>query len=832
MNEASAPSGGVGGDRRMRGGAGRIKGGILRPGDRLAGRFEVVAPLGAGATGEVYEAEDAELSARVALKLLRPELAEDEALLSRFKREIHLARQVTHPNVCRLYDLVRAKPPRGRREGDAESLVMVSMERLAGESLAERLERGGPMAPDEALPILRQAAAGLDAAHRARVVHRDFKSANVMLVPDGEGLRAVVTDFGLARLEPAGGSADLSRSDVTTLTQEGSILGSPAYMAPEQVRGEVATAASDLYAFGVVLYETVTGHLPFEGGGAFQTALRRLHEEPKPPSAWRPDLPPPWEQTILACLSREPADRPASAADVVRSLEGGIAATSRPARGTAPPAASRGPRLLGRRGARRAEGALLGVLLLAAGGWLAWKSYRPDGHSVAASLLSEGLADLRRFDAPAARRALDRAAIENPQDPRIPWALASAHSMLGHERTAREAARRAFEMSSDLPDPDRWEIEARYRGLAGDEAAEIALYQRLFRAFPGNLEYGLGLANAQVAGEQTEGAEATLAALRRLPPPAGEDPRIDVLAAQAASAIGDLPAQLAAATRAVRRGEALGGAPLLVARARFFEASALRDLGRLDAALAAAEASRAGYAAGGNPAGEALAWKEIGALRIRREDLAGALQAFDRCVDLAGRAGWRPGVSYGLNGRAIALRRLGRHAEALETFEQLLELQRELSDARGEAASRNNQAIALLELDRLDEAEAAFDRARTIFVRLGDRNGEAIVLLGRCGLLDRRGKLAAAGQACRSAKKLFSENRDEGGEIEADLTLARLDRRAGRLAAARAGLAEGERRAKALGDAELVKIARKEWAELASDEARPEAARVKGASPP
>ncbi|MEP7009040.1 MAG: serine/threonine-protein kinase [Acidobacteriota bacterium] len=816
MSEASAPVG-FGADRRTERGTGTAPRGALCPGDRLAGRFQVIGLLGTGATGEVYEAEDAELGERVALKLLRPDLAADEGLLLRFKREIHLARQVTHPNVCRLYDLVLAEPPRGRREGDPAKLVLVSMERLAGETLAERLERTGPMASAEALEIVRQTAAGLDAAHRAHVVHRDFKSANVMLVTEAGNLRAVVTDFGLARADPAGepgGSGDpRGGAEATTLTQMGSILGSPAYMAPEQVRGEVATAASDLYAFGVVLYEMTTGHLPFEGGGAFQTALRRLHEEPKPPSAWRPDLDPRWERAILACIAREPGDRPVSAAAVVRSLEGEERLPDRSRTG----ALRRVPRRFGgrRAGLFGALGVLgLGVVV----GWLALRSSPSVKAASAAPLLAEGIADLKRLDAPAARRVLERAEQIDPQNPRIPWALASAHWLLGHEREAREAARRAFEMSSDLADPDRWEIEARYRGLNQEEGVEIALCQRLYRAFPGNLEYGLGLANAQVAGEQTEGAVGTLTSLRRLPAPAGDDPRIEILAAKAASATGDLEGQLAAATLAAKRGQAKGGAPLLVARARFFEANALRMLGRLGPALAAAEASRAEYAAGANPAGEALAWKEIGALRTTGGDLPGALAAFDRTVDLASKAGWQAGVSYGLNGRGILLRRQGRFAEAVETFEQLLELQHETFDVRGEAASLNNQATSLLELGRLDEAETVLDRAHRLFLQLGDRSGEATVILGRCGLLDRRDRLVAAGQACGSARKLFAEIGDEGGMIEADLALARLDRRAGRFAAARAGLADGARRAKALGDADLQQIGRRELAELARDQ--------------
>jgi serine/threonine protein kinase/Flp pilus assembly protein TadD len=811
MSEASAPSDVAGAGRRTEGGSGAPSRGALRPGDRLAERFLVIGLLGTGATGEVYEAEDAELGERVALKLLRPDLAADEGLLLRFKREIHLARQVTHPNVCRLYDLVLAAPPRGRREGDPAGLVLVSMERLAGETLAERLERTGPMAPDEALAIVRQAAAGLDAAHRARVVHRDFKSGNVMLVPEEGSLRAVVTDFGLARADLTGEPGGLlAGAEATTLTQIGSILGSPAYMAPEQVRGEVATAASDLYAFGVVLYELVTGHLPFEGGGAFQIALRRLHEEPKPPSVWRPDLDPRWERAILACLAREPADRPTSAASVVRSLEGEERLPDR----TRTAGLRRGTR---RFGLRRAAG-VLGVLgVLGLGGWLVLRSSHSTKAASAAPLLAEGIADLARLDAPAARRVLERAQQVDPQNARIPWALAGALSLLGHDREAQAAARRAFELSADLPEPDRWEIEARYRGLSSEPAAEVALYQRLYRRFPGNLEYGLGLANAQVAGEQAEGAATTLITLRRLPPPASEDPRIDILAAKLASSTGELDEQLRAANRAAEKGRAKG-APLLVARAQFFAASALRQLGRLDPALAAANASRAAYAAGGHLAGEALAWKEIGALSTLRGDLPGALAAFDRTVDLAGQAGWQAGVSYGLNGRAIVLRRQGRLAEAVRTFEQLLELQHEMSDARGEAASRNNQAMVLLDLGRLDEAENALDRARRLYVQLGDRSAEATVLLGRCSLLDRRDRLAAAGQACGSAKKLFGEVHDEGGMIEADLALARLDRRAGRFDAARTGLEEGARRAKALGDADLQEIARRELAELARAE--------------
>jgi serine/threonine protein kinase len=283
---------------------------VLTPDQILVGRYRVCAFLGRGAVGEVYEAEDLELGGRVALKILRPEIARDERVVRRFKQEILLTHRVTHPNVCRMVDLVHHQ---GSAAGEPVR-VFLTMELLRGETLEDLIVRQGPLRPAEALPIVRQITGGLAAAHAAGVIHRDLKSSNVFLVTSPTGPRAVVTDFGLAWSAESESAA--------TLTITGELIGSPAYMAPEQVRGETASPVTDVYALGVVLFEMVTGQLPFVGKSAFYTALKRLSEPAPSPRTLVPDLDPVWEEVILRCLERAPADRFATMGDVASALDG------------------------------------------------------------------------------------------------------------------------------------------------------------------------------------------------------------------------------------------------------------------------------------------------------------------------------------------------------------------------------------------------------------------------------------------------------------------------------------------------------------------------------
>jgi eukaryotic-like serine/threonine-protein kinase len=279
----------------------------------VGGRYRIARLLAEGGMGEVYEADDSLLGERVALKTIRQTIAQDNAVIGRFKREIQLARKVTHPNVCRIFDVGFHKP--ADADGDSGEIAFLTMELLEGETLSSRIRRLGRMTAVEALPLVSQMATGLAAAHKAGVIHRDFKSANVVLAPGSKNgeLRAVVTDFGLARpMEDQGNAA---------VTGNGGIVGSPSYMAPEQVEGGAVTARSDIYALGVVMYEIITGKLPFVGETPLATAVKRLKEKAPSPSKLAPGLDPVWDQVILRCLERNPADRPGSALEVLHALD-------------------------------------------------------------------------------------------------------------------------------------------------------------------------------------------------------------------------------------------------------------------------------------------------------------------------------------------------------------------------------------------------------------------------------------------------------------------------------------------------------------------------------
>jgi tetratricopeptide (TPR) repeat protein len=265
----------------------------LEAGALLAERYRVVRFIARGGMGEVYEAEDLELHTPVALKTLRRELARDDVALERFRREILLSRRVTHPNVCRVFDVFRHQGPRG-------PIVFLTMELLEGETLAQRVRRLGHIPPRDCAAIVRQLCEALAAAHAVEVVHRDFKTANVILVSSPGEERAVVTDFGLAR------ALDLPPGDDS---RQGKRVGTSAYMAPEQVEGRAVSVATDVYALGIVLFEMVTGRVPFLGTSPLSTAMKRLREPPPAPRSLVPDLDPRWEAAILKCLAREPADR-------------------------------------------------------------------------------------------------------------------------------------------------------------------------------------------------------------------------------------------------------------------------------------------------------------------------------------------------------------------------------------------------------------------------------------------------------------------------------------------------------------------------------------------
>ncbi len=296
----------------------------FRPGTLLLGRFRVVRLLGVGGMGEVYEAEDLELREQIALKTIRLSHARDASMLERLRKEVQLGRRVSHPNVCRLFDVFRVTLPSTSDQPSIDCAV-VTMELLRGTTLADRLRDEGPMPLDAALTVARQIAEGLQAAHEAGVVHRDLKSANVFLAQDANGMRAVITDFGLATSTVGSEGANWE------LSVTGAVIGTLAYMSPEQLRGEPATPRSDIYAFGIVLYEMVSGVLPFRALTPMAAALKRVNERPEDIRRHLPTISTPWYDTINRCLAVDPARRFARATDVAAALTNETPWTSRPA---------------------------------------------------------------------------------------------------------------------------------------------------------------------------------------------------------------------------------------------------------------------------------------------------------------------------------------------------------------------------------------------------------------------------------------------------------------------------------------------------------------------
>ncbi len=275
------------------------------PGTTLADRYRIVSPLGKGGMGEVYRAEDLRLGQTVALKFLPRSLAQTEEALERFTREVRLARQVSHPNVCRVFDIGEISET--SETGKTTTHTFLTMEFVDGEDLASLMRRIGRLPQDKAVEIARQLCAGLAAAHEHGIIHRDLKPANIML--DGRG-RVRITDFGLAGL-----AADIGGTEARA--------GTPAYMSPEQFAGGEVTPKSDLYSLGLVLYEIFTGKRLFDASSSEEMARQRDKSAPTHPSQIVKDIDPLVERVILRCLEKDPAKRPATALQVTAALPGG-----------------------------------------------------------------------------------------------------------------------------------------------------------------------------------------------------------------------------------------------------------------------------------------------------------------------------------------------------------------------------------------------------------------------------------------------------------------------------------------------------------------------------
>src|SRR6201990_262090 len=284
----------------------------LSPGAIVDNRYKVLSRLGAGGMADVFLAEDQQLGRKVALKLLHRRFAADPDFVERFRREAQAAAGLQHPNVVGVYD-----------RGSFEDTYYIAMEYLPGRSLKQLIRDEAPLDPIRAIDITIQILKAARFAHRRGVIHRDLKPHNVIV---DSADNAKVTDFGIARA----GASDM--------TETGSIMGTAQYLSPEQAQGHAVSAGSDLYSVAVVLYEMLTGRVPFDAESAVSIALKHVSEAPPPMTALNPAVPGELEQVVMWALNKNPVDRPANADQFITALEQARTATQ--AGGPRPPPAT------------------------------------------------------------------------------------------------------------------------------------------------------------------------------------------------------------------------------------------------------------------------------------------------------------------------------------------------------------------------------------------------------------------------------------------------------------------------------------------------------------
>ncbi len=545
-------------------GPGRATGGPgLVPGMVVAERYRIERFIAAGGMGEVYEAHDTALDQRIALKTIRPDVAAHGPAVERFLREIALARKVTHPNVCRIFELGYLASP--------DELPFLTMELLHGEPLHARIRRG-PMTPAEALPIVTQVIAGLEAAHKAGVVHRDFKSPNVVLVGD----RAVITDFGLARTTDG--------ADGVTSSGAG-FVGTPAYMAPEQVHGDPVGAPADVYALGVVMFEMMTGKLPFTGDTPLAAASRRLTAPPPAPTSIVPSLAPAWNDAILHCLARAPEDRP----------------TLDELRAELTPA----PRARGRLGVALASAAVLVI-----GGALALWAFSRAGGTKAPATAAEAVTidaavvtsvvpptgtpiaratlHLLRQETGKARVIAEQAIAHTADDHAMRLVLVRTLIELGLYRDA--SAHLGALASASLTGTDALLFTAYQAEMQGQGDAAADALQRAYAATP-TADLGVQLFLAHVANRRIASAEAALRQLQQAGPPDGAPLLLDHLEVRLRSERQDFRGVVELGTKTAGLAAAQG-LPGVEGRTLYFVTSAQVFLGELDAAVTAGQHAR------------------------------------------------------------------------------------------------------------------------------------------------------------------------------------------------------------------------------------------------
>jgi tetratricopeptide (TPR) repeat protein len=760
------------------------------PGELLAGRYRIVRFIASGGMGEVYEAEDLELREPVALKTVRAEVARDGGIVERFKREIQLARKVTHPNVCRIFDVAHHRDPQRDPRRPNSAVIFLTMELLPGETLAQRIRRAGPVPPEEALPIARQVAEALHAAHQAGVIHRDLKPGNVMLVESRSNVRtprAVVTDFGLARLEAGSDSSGI------TLTG-GGIIGTPAYLAPEQLEGGEITPAADIYALGLLLYEMLTGTLPFLADTALATAVKRLREAPVSPRTHIPGLDSRWEAAILRCLEREPAARFATALDAVDALTRPLSKPApQPVRPAAPPAPAPPHPKPARRQRLQAIGLLTLILVCGAVTWYRVGQWRAEQRANPLALPTGAITP---------RPSVAVLGFKNLSgDPGAAWLSTALAEMLSTELgaggnlrviTGENVARAKVELGLGDVDSLARDTLGRVRTVLGTDAVVLGSYLALENPSGRQIRLDLRLQDA-AAGETTAtvsetGTEAQLFELvskvsrhLRQSLDTGGSGEAETGAVRAALPSHPEAARLYAEGISKLRLFDPVGARDLLARAVAVEP----DNALVHSGLAAAWAAL-GYDGKAREAAKAAVDRSANLPREERLLIQGryreAVQDWNKAVEIYWQL-WSmfpDNLDHGLR-LAAAQTSAGRIEEALATVDALRGLP---------APSRDDLRIDLAEATAAG-ALANFKRQQEAAARAADKAKaqEAPLMAAQARLLECRalrnvGQAARALAACDDGRRLYSRVGDRSGVAESSLHAANVRYDRGELAAA------------------------------------------------
>ncbi len=438
-------------------------------------------------------------------------------------------------------------------------------------------------------------------------------------------------------------------------------------------------------------------------------------------------------------------------------------------------------------------------------------------------LHAEGLARLRELDALAARDLLQKAVAADPNSPMARVALADAWAALGYDARARQETQRAFDLSARLSREERLAVEGRYRETSGEWARATEIYAALLAFFPDNVEYGLRLATAQSTGGKGREALETLAKTRRLPPPASEDPRIDLTEAVVAQSLGDFRGEQAAAERAAAKGSARV-ARLLVARARLHEAYALDRLGQIQEASRAAEEARRIYAAAGDRGGLAQALNRIGSVSWNHGDLENARTTWEESLAIRRQIGYRSGVAVSLHNLGLVLWEQGELAGARRHLEEGFAIDRELGDRPKLAVELEDTAGLLLELGDLAGARKAGEQALALGREVGDPTEAALALMRLAMVLHAEGDLRGADPIYREALPVLRERGARDSVADTLFNLGELRKAQGDLAGARRCHEEAQAIRTSLRAAFATAKSRVALASLALEERHPEAA--------